>query len=187
MIEIIGKIDTWTTARYPSARKKLFGYCELMRKSTATPSASEQPIPVRIINGVADRGHDGQVSLNDQYDIITWVRLTEGPGNTENEDDTWGLKEGGRQSMTLRWIIAHKVELGENFIIELLRDLPDRFVITGYDFVYIGRDVDLDPDHEQVYETELGKTAYERHRFNWNIYALELSVEFILCEVENSP
>lgn len=185
MIEIIAKIDDWTSSRYPSANKKLWGYCELMRKTTGTPP-SEQPMPIKIINGVADRGN-GQVSLDDRYDIITWVRLPGTIRKVENEDDGWGIKESRRKEATLRWIIAHKVELGENFILELLRDLPDRFVIPSYEFVFIDNDVNVDADHESIYTTELGNTVYEKHRFNWNIYAIELSVEFILCPLETSP
>jgi len=185
MIDIVDQIDQWTSSRYPSVNKRLWGYCELMTKTTGTPS-SDQPMPVKIINGQADRGTN-QVSLDDRYELITWVRLTNGPFRVANEDDEWGIKEGNRKSATLRFVIAHKVELGENLIIELLRDFPDRFTIDGYDFVYIDADIDTDSDHESVYETELGKTAYEKHRFNWNIYALEIEVEFVLCEVESSP
>lgn len=185
MIDIIEKLDEWTSEQYPAVNKKLWGYCELMRKTTGNPSG-EQPMPVKIIDGVADRGTN-QVSLDDRYDLITWVRL---PGNisiVENEDDQWGIKDGRRQGATLRWIIAHKVELGENFIIEFLRDLPDRFVIDGYEFVFINRNIEVDADHEAIYRTELGNTVYEKHRFNWNIYAVALSVEFILCPIETSP
>lgn len=179
MIDIVQEIDDWTETQYSGLNKKLFGYCELMKKTTGTPPG-EQPMPVKIIDGQADRGTN-QVSLDDRYDLITWVRLTDGPSNIQNDEDQWGVKEGGRQRAVLRWIVAHKVELGENFIIELMRDFPDRFVIDGYEFVFIDREIDVDPDHESIYETELGKTVYERHRFNWNIYALELGVEFIKC------
>lgn len=179
MIDIVEKIDEWTAAQYPSLNKKLFGYCELMTKTTGTPP-SDQPMPVKIIDGQPDRG-TGQVSIDDKYHLITWVRLTDGPSKTANDNDNWGIRQSKRQQATLRWIVAHKVELGENFINELIRDLPDRFTIDGYEFVFIDDEVTTDPDHEQIYLTELGKTVYEKHRFNWNIYALEIAVEFILC------
>src|SRR5688572_1897603 len=180
MIDIAEKIDEWTATEYPAVDKKLWGLCELITKTTGTPSA-DQPMPVKIINGQADRGTN-QVSLDDKYSLITWIRLESGPSPIANEDDQWGLKEGSRMNATLRWVIAHKVELGENFILELLRDLPDRFTIEGYEFVYISADIDTDSDHDQIYLTELGKNNYERHRFNWNLYAIELNVEFIMCE-----
>jgi hypothetical protein len=183
MIDIVQKIDDWTAAEYPSASKKLWGYCELI---TRTSNSNDQPMPVKIINGQADRGTN-QVSLDDRYDIITWVRLTSGPRRIEHEDEGWGVKESQRTAITLRWVIAHKVELGENFINELLRDFPDRFTVEDYAYVYIDNDFDIDPDHESIYNTELGKTAYEKHRFNWNIYAVELPIEFLMCEPETSP
>lgn len=185
MIDIVQKIDDWTNSRYPSAIRKLWGYCELIVNTTGTPPG-EQPMPVKIIDGQADRGTN-RVSLDDRYDLITWIRLTNGPGRVENDDDGWGIRTSKRKAATLRWVIAHKVELGENFINELLRDFPDRFTIEGYEFLFIDDDISIDPDHEGIYNTELGKTAYEKHRFDWNIYAIELNVEYILCEVENSP
>lgn len=179
MIDIVQEIDAWTETQYPELTKKLWGYCELMHKTTGTPP-TDQPMPVKIIDGVADRG-TGQVALDDKYNLITWVRL---PGNiniVENEDDQWGIKDGRRQGAQLRWVIAHKVELGENFIIEFMRDIPDRFSVDGYELVFVNRNIEVDADHETVYNTELGKTAYERHRFNWNVYAVALNVEFKKC------
>lgn len=179
MIDIIEKLDDWTAEQYSGLNKKLWGYCELMHKTTGTP-AGDQPMPVKVIDGKADRGSN-QVSLDDKFELITWVRLPGNINTIENEDDQWGLKQGGRDTATLRWVIAHKVELGENWILKFLRDLPDRFIIDGYDFVYIDRNIEVDADHEAIYLAELGKTAYEKHRFNWNLYAVALNVEFIMC------
>jgi hypothetical protein len=178
MIEIIESLDEWTAEQYSGLTTKLWGYSELIHRTSGSPPA-DQPIPVKIIDGVADRGTN-QISLDDKFELITWVRLTD-LSTIENEDDNWGLKDGRRQSITLRWIIANRIELGENFINDLLRDMPDRFVIENYDFAHINPDIKVDADHESVYRTELGNTVYEKHRFNWNIYAVSLNVEFIKC------
>lgn len=180
MIDIANKIDEWTAEQYSGLTKKLFGYCELMRKTTGTP-AGEQVFPVKIIDGKADRGSN-QISLDDRYQLITWSRMAGNINRVEHEDEGWGIRNSTRKTGTLRWVIAHKVELGENFINELLRVFPDRLTIEGYELVFIDNDISLDTDHEGVYEEELGKTVYEKHRFNWNIYAVELNVEFKLCE-----
>lgn len=185
MIDITAKIDEWTNAQYPGVSKKLFGYCDLTKKTTGNPPG-EQPMPVKIIDGIADSRSAEQVSLDDRYNLITWIRLIS-ISNAENEDDMWGIKTGGRQKAVLRWIISHKVQLGENFIVEFLRDLPDRFIIDGYEFIFIDRNIEVDADHESVYRTELGNTVYEKHRFNWNIYAVALNVEYIICVPETSP
>jgi hypothetical protein len=181
MIEIIDKLDEWVSEEYSGLNKKLWGYCELVHKTTGTPPV-DQPMPVKIIDGVADRGTN-QVSLDDKFELITWGRLPGTVTAIANEEDNWGLKDGRRQSFTLRWIVAHKVQLGENFINTLLRSLPDRLTIDGYEFVYINPDIEVDADHEAIYRTELGNTVYERHRFNWNIYSVSLTFEFIMCEV----
>lgn len=179
MIEIIQAFDNWTSEEYSGLTKKLFGYTELMRKTTGTPS-SEQVFPVKVINGVADRGNN-QVSLDDRYQLVTWFRLVNNINRSEHEDEGWGIKNSSRQTITLRWVIAHKVELGERFIIDLYKNIPDRFTIEGFELVFVDDDISLDVDHEGVYEAELGKTVYEKHRFNWNIYAIELNVEFKIC------
>jgi hypothetical protein len=183
MNDFTEQIDAFTaeflTESYPDATSRLYGYCELVRKK-------DQPFPV-VINGTADRSTVNQIALNDQYDVITWVRL---PGTIRaitSEQDTWGLKEGRRQQVTLRWIVAHKVTIGENFIIDLLQHVPGSFTIDGYQFVLVSEDINVDADHEGVYTTELGNTEYEKHRFDWNIYAVELTLEYIVCESLNSP
>jgi hypothetical protein len=183
MTYFVTEIDAFTSEflaeSYPDATSRLYGYTELVRKK-------DQPMPV-IINGTADRSVGGQISLNDQYDVITWVRLPGTIRTVTSEQDMWGLKEGRRQQVTLRWIIAHKVTLGENFIIDILQHVPGDFQIDGYQFVLVSPDINVDADHEAVYTTELGETVYEKHRFDWNIYAVELQLEYIVCASLNSP
>lgn len=179
MIDIIDKLDEWVAEEYSGLNKKLWGYCELVHKTTGTPPG-DQVMPVKIIDGVPDRGNN-QVSLDDKFELITWSRIQTPITTIANEEDNWGLKDGRRQGFTLRWIIAHKVQLGEKFINTLLKALPDRFTVDGYEFVYINPDIEVDADHEAIYLAELGKTVYERHRFNWNVYAVSLNFEFIMC------
>lgn len=181
MIDIVEQIDNWTTSQYPEVSKKLFGLCDLIKNTTGTPPG-EQPMVVRIIDGVVDR-RSGQVALDDKFNLVTWIRKNGPITPVENEDDQWGIKDRERYSIPLRWVIAHKIQLGETWIIELLRDFPDRFTIDGYDFVFVNKDFSVDTDHESIYETELGKSQYEKHRFDWNLYAIEMDVEYILCPV----
>lgn len=172
MKEITQAIDAWTEGEFRYT-KKLWGYSELMKKA-------DQVIPVTI-------NERKQVSLNDIYELITWIRLISGPNNTnllDGNDWSFGLQEAPVKTITLRIIVAHKISIGEDFIIDFLKAFPGQFTIDGYSIVSVNRKaITVDPDHEAIYLTELGATVYEKHRFDWNIYALEVMVEFIPCEV----
>lgn len=177
MTEFVAKIDAYTAAflaeEYPLIPSKLFGFTELVTKM-------DQPFPV-VVNGTGDRSVI-QVSLDDRYDFISWIRLPGTINNSQDEDDNWGLKTSKRLQAGLRWVIAHDVTLGENLINDLVSGLPViLYNIPGYDFVFIDEDIDIDADHEAIYRTELGETAYEKHRFDWNIYVVELNFEFNKC------
>jgi len=178
MTEIIEALDNWTSSQYPTLPQKLFGYCELVHK---TEKGSDQPMPVTI-NGTSDRQF---ACLDDRYQLITWFRL---PGTIElqNEVDgndwAFGFDDGETQRAGLRWVIAHRVELGESWINNFLKAIPKGFNITGYQIVHIDKNgLTLDADHESIYNTELGKTVYEKHRFTWNLYVINLTTEYILC------
>lgn len=177
MIEIVETIDCWFKDTYPY-HKKLFGLCELMTRR-------DQVMPVTIKG--RSQNNSEQVSLDDDYEFITWVRLDNNitVGNDiEGEDWRFGLRQGLVQSVNLRIVIAYKVTLGESLIIDIIRQLPVIFTVDGYQVVSVNKeDVSLDTNHETIYNTELGATEYEKHRFNWNIYALDIPVQFIPCAV----
>jgi len=182
MIDFVNRIDEYTedfiNDHYDLYTKKLFGFTELVTKK-------DQPFPV-VINGTSDRSQV-QVSLDDRFDIITWVRLPGTIAVEEDEEDQWGIRQHRKQAIGLRWIIAHKVELGEDLILKLIESVPAIFNnMAGYQFV-VSEVSSVDADHEAIYATELGATVYEKHRFNWNLYAIELNVEFIVCISNTSP
>lgn len=181
MTDFVERIDSITNEfideYYPSilsSERKLFGFTELITKK-------DQPMPV-IINGTADRGTI-PVSLDDRYKFISWVRLPGTISQSPSEEDNWGLREGRRLNAGLRWVIAHKVELGEILITELLQYIPTVFVnMPTYEYVFVEAGLNANADHENVYNTELGSTVYEKHRLNWNIYAVEINLEFLICQ-----
>lgn len=173
MTAIIEAIDEYTTNLLPTLNKKLFGFCELAHR---TVDGADQPIPVTI-NGTSDRE---QVSLDDRYEFMTWIRI---PGKTQVADnDQWnfGFKEARFQTVNFRWVIAHKVELGEDLIYQIIDTLPEKLEVVGYQFVFVNPGATIDHDHETIYFTELGKTVYEKHRFTWNMYVIDLAIEFIV-------
>jgi len=180
MTEIITDLDTWTESFLPNLNKKLWGFCELAHRTVAN---ADQPT-VMTINGTTDRQN---VTLDDRYEFITWFRIDRPTDFVDNDEWSFGFKEARFQSQTFRWVIAHRVELGENIIYNIVNSLPESFVIPGYKFVFTSPSGNIDHDHESIYRTELGNTVYEKHRFSWNLYVINLSVEFIVCEPLTSP
>lgn len=172
MKAITEAIDVWTASEFAQVMK-LWGYCELMTRK-------DQVMPVTI----PDRR---QVSLDDKFGLITWMRLpgTISLGNEiEGNDWGFGLQQGTVQTATLRLIVAHRTNIGEDFIIDFLKAFPRSFQVDGYSIVSVNKStISVDADHEAIYLAELGATNYEKHRFDWNLYALSINVEFIPCEV----
>lgn len=179
---LIEEIHEWVVDNVdisPDTKIKNWGYVELTNRESRGKGdrTSTQPIPMTI-NGTADRE---QVALDDRYDFISWIRWAEPMTSALSEEDSWGLREGKRFTLPLRMVVAHKVELGETIILELAAGIPMNISVPGFDFVFITSNVNVDPNHEEIYRTELGNTVYERHRFNWNIYVLNINVEFVRC------
>lgn len=174
-------IENWT-ADYldvsPEGVIKNWGFVELaVRQSKGKKSTSDQPIPMTI-NGTGDRE---QIALDDRYDFIFWIRWASPLQAVNDEGESWGLKIGKHWELPLRIVIAHKVEKGEDLITNLANELPDRISLTGFESIFLSTNASVDPDHETIYRTELGDTVYEQHRFDWNLYVINLNVEFIPC------
>ena len=156
----------------PENDVKSWGFAELVgRESRGKKGESTQPIPMTI-NGTSDRQ---RISLDDKYKFISWIRWVAPVQTFEDPDDGWGLKVKRRKRIPLRVVVAHKVELGEDVIYELARSLPGKLMLSGYEFVYIDQ-YSIDPDHENIYRIELGETVYEKHRFPWNVYVLNVDI-----------
>lgn len=180
ILSIAEHIQNWTinfVGGTPALTVKNWGFVELAnRTSKGNKTTSTQPIPMTI-NGTGERL---QVSLDDRFQFIEWIRWTAPAQAVINQEDSWGLKEGKRKTLPIRIVIAHKVELGEDLIFHIAENLPQIVTLTGYDFIFL-QGWSIDPSHEQIYATELGQTVYEQHRFDWNIYTIDLNVEFKQC------
>lgn len=191
MIGFLGVISNWFQAwnenRFPDEEietfLKGFGYVELTYRTNE--NSSRQPIPMTI-NGTSDRD---QVSLDDRFQVMSWFRL---PGQVnqgrdiENNDWSFGFQQSPVQKAGIRWVVAWRVELGEQFIFDLLSDIPGSLSVDGYKIASINRGLlSSDFDHESIYRTELGETVYEKHRFTWNMVVINLPLEYIpssVCE-----
>jgi len=175
MTDILQAIDDYTANRYSALKLKLFGFCEIMHK---TAESSDQPIPVTI----PDRK---QVSLDDKYDLITWIRWDSPVQYSENKDWSFGPNEATTATITARVVVAHKVKLGENLIFDFANHFPQTLNIPGFLYVFVDDSFNINNDHEGIYLTELGKTVYEKHRFNWNLYVVNFTFEFTPCDSDS--
>jgi hypothetical protein len=146
-------------------------------KRSAGEGSVESPQPVTV--GSAERT---KVSIDDRYQIVTWIRQTAPVTYESNEDWSFGKSEARYATVPLRMVFAHKSSLGENLVYDFVQNIPSKLTAPDYQFIFIGANQAIDTDHEAVYETELGKTVYEKHRFKWNVYAITLNVQFIICE-----
>lgn len=189
MTEIIAKMDEWTAEHFQGTspfEMKLWGHCELARRtSEGTNTVGDAPIVITI-NGTSDRE---LVTIDDRYDFISWWR-TPNPVNLQNtiDNNDWafGFDSGRVQKITFRWVLAWKVGHGEMIALNLASELPARLVIEGYQFVSIDKvNVTVDQDDQAIYLTELGNTVYEKWRSTWNMAVVNLVAEYILdpdCE-----
>lgn len=176
MTDIIQSIDDYTQDSFTYLKVKAFGFSELMTKSTKEGS---QVMPVTI----PDRN---QVSLDNKYNFITWVRWVEPTRFDFNEAWSFGREEAEEASLPLRIVVAHRVELGESLIFTFAKGLPRKLDLAGYKYVFMNGRPIINPDHETIYNTELGNTVYEKHRFPWNLYTVDVVFNFIEC-VETTP
>jgi len=174
MTEIIAAIDAWTATRYSASNKKLYGFCELMKK-TAGEGKTEQVFPVTIPNR-------DKVSIDDRYNLITWIRWVQPVTYDASEDWSFGRSEARLGILPLRIIFANKTILGEDLVFDFINAFPSKFTVPGFQLVFVDGKPTIDPDHETIYTTELSNTVYEKHRFTWNIYAVNLTIQFLECE-----
>jgi hypothetical protein len=176
MTEIIQAIDNYSADYLSDYTLKNYGFCELMKKSS---KGTEQLMPVTISTRE-------QVSIDDRYEAITWVRWISPTSYENNEDFSFGKSEARVGSIPIRLVLAHKSELGEGIALGYVNSLPSKFTVSGYKFVFTSASLSVDPDHEAIVQAELGPelyAAYEKHRFTWNLYIVNINIQFLQCEV----
>jgi hypothetical protein len=172
MTEIIEAVDAWVLSRYGGQNLKQFGYCEIMRKSF---EGGEEVFPV----GAVTRE---RVQILDKHNIVTWAHWIT-PANYEKSSEwSFGKTEAREATAQIRYLFAHKTTLGENLINDFVNAFPNKLTVSGYQFVFVDPAITVDPDHEQIHNSEFGNSNYEKHRFTWNIYAINITVQFLLCE-----
>lgn len=166
MEKILNSLDLNLQATFKNKGLKAYGYCELIQKD-----GKPNPVHVQDRNVVA--------SIHDRFNGIFYHRLLNSPWN-EDEDFSFGNKISKRFRCRIRTVIAHKVKVGESFIFDFIKAMPEKLSVDGFKFVLLSEGT-LIADHESVSNQEYGAIPYEKHRTPWNIFALEYDIEFIKC------
>ena len=168
MKQISELIDEWAESEYGEYRHMFFGFCDLIKQN-------DQPIPMTVPGRK-------KASLDNNFDLITWMRLDTNIESAIDENNSYGKKQAIRQTADLRYIIASRASLGEEFIIQFNNSIPDKLTHADYKYIFINEARVVNADHETIYDTELGKTEYDKHRIDWNLYAILLKIELLYCK-----
>ena len=177
MTEIIEAIDAWTLDRYAAYKTKLYGFSELIHV-TAGEGSVEQIFPATYDNRE-------KVTINDKYSFITWMRWQSPATYENNEQWNFGAEDARFAVLPLRLVLIHKSDLGEDLCFDFVNNLPSKLTVSGYKFVFVKPEFSVDPDHDAIIQQELGPAnylVYEKHRFKWNVYVINITCEFIACE-----
>lgn len=176
MTAIIEAIDSWTANRYAAYNKKLYGFCELVKK---TADGKDQVMPVTIpSNSTARREH---VSIDDKYTFITWMRWADNVKYEASEEFSFGKNDARFGVVPIRLVFAHKTTLGEDLVFDFINAFPSKFKVSGFKVVFVDGAPTIDPDHENIFIQEFSNTVYEKHRFTWNLYVININIQFLEC------
>jgi hypothetical protein len=170
LAKICDEIDKAILNALPTSGLKAYGLCELINKGN-----QQHPVTHDLTRQPAQ--------INDRFDGIFYHRLLSIESN-EDEEISFGVDILDRSNARLRIFLAHKVHLGEGFVMSFKNAIPSKITSLPLDFKFIHRSigVTINTDHEGVYNQEYGETTpYERHRTTYNIYALEFNLDFVEC------
>jgi len=168
---ILNDIDQGLLETFAGKGLKAYGYCELVTKD-------DKPNPVTCTLKQGEKRESAQI--HDKWNGIFYHRLLNSFPAQDDEEFSFGNRISKRFSLRVRTVLAHKVQLGENFFIDFFNAFPDKMTISGYKFVFLSQGTII-ADHEGVYNQEYGDQSYNKHRTAWNIFAFEYDLEFIKC------
>lgn len=171
METLLNEIDALLLATFKDKGLKAYGLCELVTKD-------DKPNPVTVSLDAKKKSRT-VAEIHDRFNGIFYHRELNGNWR-EDEEFSFGDSLSKRHQKRIRTVLAYKTKLGEGFITDFVTAFPDKITITDYKFVFLTQGT-LIADHEAVFTQEYGNASYEKHRIDWNVYALEYDIEFIKC------
>ena len=163
---ILDAIDEYMKTIYTEDDFHFFGISELVTKGKERFPAT---INARL-----------KVSFDKKYSAFCYHRVINS-NSDHNDEVSFGLDRRVQSTVTIRTVLGYKIdEYSEMFRYEFRDSFPYKFLLTGYDPIFIEPGTGYE-DHESLATEESLQTPYEQHRVTWNLYAFENSFEVIKC------
>lgn len=165
MKDITEFLDKILLVRMPNEGIQFMGLAELVSKED-----SRYPVTIN------DRK---KVSINDKWDALVYHRVIS--NNPSLADDfSFGLRTATRNEVTLRTVVAYKINKGEEWRYDFANAYPQILQKVGYEYIEF-RPSGFNEDHEAVVREEFVEIPYHHHRLPWNVFSFDNIVEFIKC------
>lgn len=165
MKEIIDAIDVATDVNLDEPCK-YYGLCD----QTIDDQAERYP------RTQGDRPE--KVTPNDKFELAIYHRRLEGSIN-EDELLSFGRSKTKKNTQRIRTIVIIHDKC-RVFIEDVINALPEKLVVENYKTVYVGVDISLNTNQDQVWVDEWAE-AYKKYQVRYKIYALEYTVEYVKC------
>lgn len=147
---------------------KLYGVCHLVEDTGSLyPSTKRR-------NGV-------MVTPDDKYLVTVYHRLLNADLG-DNDDLSFGRKKKIVTSQNVRTVMIFNLET-ETLPEDIANAIPDKLKLSGYDFVNISKEMNLNKDSNSIWEDEYGDSYKDKYVKRYNIYALEYKIDYLKCPI----
>lgn len=161
--EILDKI---LLTRLPNDGIKFYGLAELARKES-----SRFPVTINDRNKVA---------IDDRWNAIVYHRVISNTPSLADEF-SFGLRTATRNEVTLRTVVAYKIDKGEEWRYTFENAYPQMLQnVKGYEYIEV-RPNGFNEDHEAIMNEEFIEVKYHHHRLPWNVFTFDNIIEFVKC------
>lgn len=166
MKKITEILDKILYAHLPNDGIKFYGLAELVSKEN-----SKYPVTVN------DRE---KCAINDKWDAVVYHRVISNVPSL-SDDFSFGLRTATRNEVTLRTVVAYKINKGEEWRYTFANAFPQIIQeVVGYEYIEV-RPTSFNEDHEAVMNEEFVEVPYHHHRLTWNVFSFDNIVEFVKC------
>ncbi len=117
---------------------------------------------------------------DERFNVCTYQRLLNG-SYEDREDASFGKSVTVQNTQKVRMVIFVKL-VNEGIIDNIINSLPDSFVVDGYGYSNVGKNITLIRDRAAIWNDEFTDAYRDKYQMIWHIYAIEYDLEYIKCE-----